>query len=583
MIPVRTRSAARRLGRRDLLRVVPAALAPGLWPAPAAAAGQRAAVEAPGDALACAATLADLEFSADQRNLMRSDVARNRRRYAALRELDVSHDTAPAFAFRPAPAGSLPAGRATPHAALPVARPERVAVPASLEELAFEPVTTLSRLIERRLVTSVDLTRMYLGRLRRYGGRLNAVVTLMADAALAQAAAADRELAGGRYRGPLHGIPWGAKDLFATRGARTTWGARPYEQQVIDADATVVERLAEAGAVLVAKLSMGALARGSVWFGGMTRNPWAPGRGSSGSSAGSGAATAAGLVGFALGTETLGSIISPSAACGVTGLRPTFGRVSRHGAMALTWTMDKIGPMCRSVDDCALVFNAIYGPDGRDDTVVDAPFAWDPGFDPARLRVGYVADEFERPPLGALFRNARAAEARQAVLRTALDDLRRAGMTLEPIALPEFPADALRLILEAEAAAAFDDLTRGGGLDQLGEQGPDAWPNVFRASRFIPAVEYIRAQRARTLLMRELNTLLERVDLFASPTLSASLTMTNLTGHPALALKAGFSGGLPVALMLTGRLHDESTLLQAARAYEQATRWHTLHPALDAL
>ena len=583
MIPVRTRSAARRLGRRDLLRVVPAALAPGLWPAPAAAAEQRAAVEAPGDALACAATLADLEFSADQRNLMRSDVARNRRRYAALRELDVSHDTAPAFAFRPAPAGSLPAGRATPHAALPVARPERVAVPARLEELAFEPVTTLSRLIERRLVTSVDLTRMYLGRLRRYGGRLNAVVTLMADAALAQAAAADRELAGGRYRGPLHGIPWGAKDLFATRGARTTWGARPYEQQVIDADATVVERLAEAGAVLVAKLSMGALARGSVWFGGMTRNPWAPGRGSSGSSAGSGAATAAGLVGFALGTETLGSIISPSAACGVTGLRPTFGRVSRHGAMALTWTMDKIGPMCRSVDDCALVFNAIYGPDGRDDAVVDAPFAWDPGFDPARLRVGYVADEFERPPLGALFRNARDAEARQAVLRTALDDLRRAGMTLEPIALPEFPADALRLILEAEAAAAFDDLTRGGGLDQLGEQGPDAWPNVFRASRFIPAVEYIRAQRARTLLMREMNTLLERVDLFASPTLSASLTMTNLTGHPALALKAGFSGGLPVALMLTGRLHDESTLLQAARAYEQATRWHTLHPALDGL
>ena len=583
MIPVRPRSGARRPGRRDLLRVGPAALAAGLWPAPAAAAAQRVPVEAPSDILECAATLADLEFTADQRNLMRADVARNRRRYAALRELDVNHETAPAFAFRSAPAGSLPAGRATPHAALPVARPERVAVPASLEALAFEPVTTLSRLIEERLVTSVDLTRMYLDRLRRYGGRLNAVVTLMEDAALTQAAAADREIAGGRYRGPLHGIPWGAKDLFATRGARTTWGARPYEQQVIDADATVVERLAEAGAVLVAKLSMGALARGSVWFGGMTRNPWAPARGSSGSSAGSGATTAAGLVGFALGTETLGSIISPSAACGVTGLRPTFGRVSRHGAMALTWTMDKIGPMCRSVDDCVLVFNAIYGPDGRDDTVVDAPFAWEAGFDPARLRVGYVADEFERPPLGELFRNARAAEARQVVLRDALDDLRRAGMALEPIALPEFPADALRLILEAEAAAAFDDLTRSGGLDQLTEQGPDAWPNVFRASRLIPAVEYIRAQRARTLLMREMNALLERVDLFVSSTLSASLTMTNLTGHPALALKAGFSGGLPVALMLTGRLYDESTLLQAGRAYEQATRWQTLHPSLDGL
>ena len=582
MIRVRPRSAARHPGRRDLLRVVPAAVAAGLWPSPAAAA-QQVSAAVPSDILAGAATLADLEFTAAQRNLMRADVARNRRRYSALRAVDVAHDTAPAFAFRPTPARSLPAGRATPHAPLPVARPLRVAVPASLDALAFEPVTTLSRLIEERRVTSVDLTRLYLDRLRRYGGRLNCVVTLMADAALRRAAAADQEIAAGRYRGPLHGIPWGAKDLFATRGARTTWGARPYEQQVIDADATVVERLAAAGAVLVAKLSMGALARGSVWFGGMTRNPWAPGRGSSGSSAGSGAATAAGLVGFALGTETLGSIISPSAACGVTGLRPTFGRVSRHGAMALAWTMDKIGPLCRTVDDCVLVFNAIYGPDGRDDTVVDAPFAWDPGFDPTRLRVGYLAAEFERPPPGEVFRNARAAEARQAVLRVALDDLRRAGMTLEPVRLPEFPAEALRLILEAEAAAAFDDLTRSGGLDQLTGQGPDAWPNVFRASRFIPAVEYIRAQRARTLLMREMNALLERVDLFVSPTRSASLTMTNLTGHPALALKAGFSGGLPVALMLTGRLNDESTLLQAARAYEQATDWHTRHPPLDAL
>lgn len=581
MIPVRPRAAARRFRRRDLLRVAPPAVAAGLLAPPAAA--QPAPAAEADDALECAATLAGLEFSAAQRRLMRPDVARNRRRYAALRELEVAADTAPAFAFRPVPAARRPAGRATPHAALPVARPERVTAPARLEALAFEPVTTLSRLIERRLVTSVDLTRMYLDRLRRYGGRLHCVVTLLEEAALAQAAAADRELAAGRYRGPLHGIPWGAKDLFATRGARTTWGARPYEQQVIDADATVVERLAEAGAVLAAKLSLGALARGSVWFGGMTRNPWAPARSSSGSSAGPAAATAAGLVGFALGTETLGSIVSPAAACGVVGLRPTYGRVSRHGAMALSWTMDKVGPLCRSVDDCALVFNAVYGPDGRDDTVVDAPFAWEPDFDPARLRIGYVAAEFERPSPAALFGGARAAQARLAVLRAALDDLRRAGMTLEPIALPDFPADALRLILEAEAAAAFDDLTRSGGVDRLTEQGPHAWPNVFRASRFIPAVEYIRAQRARTLLLREMNALLERVDLLVSPALSASLTMTNLTGHPALALKAGFSGGLPVALMLTGRLCDEAMLLQAARAYERVTPWQTMHPALDAL
>ena len=569
MIPIRPRSTARRFRRRDLLRVAPPAVAAGLL-APAAAVRRAPAAEAD-DALECAATLAGLEFSAAQRRLMRPDVARNRRRYAALRALDVAADTAPAFAFRPVPAARLPAGRATPHAALPVARPDRAAAPARLEALAFEPVTTLSRLIERRLVTSADLTRMYLNRLRRYGDRLRCVVTLLEEAALAQAAAADRELAAGRYRGPLHGIPWGAKDLFAARGARTTWGARPYEQQAIDADATVVERLAEAGAVLAAKLSLGALARGSVWFGGMTRNPWAPARSSSGSSAGPAAATAAGLVGFALGTETLGSIVSPAAACGVVGLRPTYGRVSRHGAMALSWTMDKVGPLCRSVDDCVLVFNAIYGPDGRDDTVVDAPFAWEPDFDPARLRIGYVADEFERPSPAAT------------VLRAALDDLRRAGMTLEPIALPEFPADALRLILEAEAAAAFDDLTRSGAVDRLAEQGPDAWPNVFRASRFIPAVEYLRAQRARTLLLREMNALLERVDLLLSPAFSASLTMTNLTGHPALALKAGFSNGLPVALMLTGRLCDEATVLQVARAYEQATRWQAMHPALDAL
>lgn len=582
-MPVRPPSGARRLRRRDLL------LAAGLLP-PASAAARPAAAQpaaAPSrDALECAAALADLEFTEAERDLMRPDAARNRRRYAELRRVAIGPDTGPAFTFRPSPHASppdrLPAGSATPHAAIPVARPRRVTAPADLEALAFEPVTTLSRLVERRLVTSAALTEMYLARLRRYGRRLNCVVTLTPEIARAQAAEADREIAAGRYRGPLHGIPWGAKDLFATRGVRTTWGAKPYENQVIDRDAAVVERLREAGAVLAAKLSMGALARGSVWFGGATRNPWDRSRSSSGSSAGPAAATAAGLVGFSVGTETLGSIISPSAACGAVGLRPTYGRVSRYGAMALAWTMDKVGPICRAADDCALVLNAVYGPDGRDASVVDAPFVWEPRFDPARLRVGYVAEEFERPPPGALLRGAREAEARLEVQRAALDDLRGAGLALEPVALPDFPAEALRLILHAEAAAAFDDLTRSGGAGRLTEQGPDAWPNLFRAARLIPAVEYLRAQRARTLLAREMEALLRRVDLFVSPPLSAGLTMTNFTGHPAIAFKAGFHDGLPVGLMMTGRLFDEATLLQAAGAYERATRWRTIHPPLDA-
>ena len=579
MIPVGPRSGAFRFRRRDFLRAAPAGLAAGVWPAAGEAAQPRPVNTE--DPVECASSLAGLEFGAAERDLLRPDVARNRRRYNELRQLAIGPDVPPAFAFHPYRSNYEPAGPATPHADLGMERPNRAAAPADPGSLALLPVTALSRLVERRQVTSLELTRVYLDRLKRYGSRLNCVVTLTEDHALEQAAEADREIGAGRYRGPLHGIPWGAKDLFAARGARTTWGARPYAQQIIDQDATVVERLNDSGAVLVAKLSMGALARGSVWFGGMTRNPWAPARGSSGSSAGPGAATAAGLVAFSVGTETLGSIISPSAACGVTGLRPSYGRVSRYGAMTLSWTMDKIGPMCRTAEDCALVFNAIYGPDGRDETVIDAPFAWAPRVDLAALRVGYLSDEFQRPPFGQLFGRPEAAARELAVQRTALDGLRQAGLVLEPIQLPAFPAEALRVILNAEAAAAFDDLTRSGGIDQLTEQGPDAWPNVFRASRFIPAVEYIRAQRARTLLAREFDALMSRFDLVVSPALSTSLTMSNMTGHPALAFKAGFSDGLPVALMLTGRLYEEATLLKAARAYQQVTSWHTMHPPLD--
>ena len=579
MIPVRPRSVRSRLARRDFLRVAPAGLAAGMLPV-AASTSQRASPGTSTDPLACAQSLADLQFTRAEHELMMALVARNRRRYGQLRQLQIPVDTEPAFAYRPYRSGGRLTGRATPHAALPVSRTPAVVVPSNLEELAFQPVTALAQLLERRAVTSTDLTRMYIARLKRFGDRLNCVVTLTEGLALEQAAEADREIQAGRYHGPLHGIPWGAKDLFATSGVRTTWGARPYEQQVLDLDATVVERLRAAGAVLVAKLSMGALARGAVWYGGSTRNPWNLARTSSGSSAGPGAATAAGLVGFSLGTETLGSIISPSAACGVVGLRSTYGRVSRYGAMTVSWTMDKIGPMCRTVEDCVVAFNAIYGPDGKDDTVVDAPFTWDTDLQPSRLRVGYVASEFERPPDNATLDERRVWEQEVSPLRDALDTLRGVGITVEPVELPAFPADTLRLILDAEAATAFDDLTRSRGVDRLTQQGPDGLANSFRASRFIPAVEYIRAQRARTLLGREMDALMTRYDAFVSSASSASLTMTNLTGHPALALKAGFRDGMPVALMVTGRVYDETTVLQIGLAFERATGWHTMHPQL---
>ena len=390
------------IGRRGFLRVAPAAIA-GSFAVPVVAGQVRegSGSQAMAEALQCAEQIIGLDFTKDEQELMSRGVNRNLERYEELRKLEIPADTDPAFSFHPYLPGQRPTGRATPHAALTISQPTTV----SPTRLARRPgVSACYHAGATHRVSGQchppELTRMYLSRLRRYGDTLKCVVTLTEDLALKQAAAADQEIRAGRYRGPLHGVPWGAKDLFATKGLRTTWGAKPYENQMIDLDAAVVERLREAGAVLVAKLSMGALAQGGTWFGGSTRTPWNLGRSSSGSSAGPGAATSAGLVGFAIGTETRGSIISPSVACGVTGLRPTYGRVSRHGAMALAWTMDKIGPMCRGVEDCAVVFNAIYGPDGRDATVVDAPFNWNPTLPLSALRIGYLAREFEGAPQG---------------------------------------------------------------------------------------------------------------------------------------------------------------------------------------
>ena len=527
--------------------------------------------------------LIGIELTDAQEAMALAGVNRNLDAYETNRKIDIPLDTEPAIAFHPARAKKE---LYTPKTKF---RFGKVELPPfkTVEDLAFATVPQLAELIRTRRITSTDLTKMYLARLKKYGTKLISVVTLTEELALKQAAAADAEIKRGKYRGPLHGIPWGAKDLFATKGIKTTWGAEPYRDQMIDYDSTVVERLNDAGAVLVAKLSMGALAQGARWFAGVTRNPWQPDEaqtGSSGSSAGPAAATAAGLVGFSIGTETLGSIVSPSSRCGVTGLRPTYGRVSRHGAMGLSWTMDKIGPMCRGVEDCAAALHAIYGPDGNDITVGDAPFNWNPDTNISTLRIGYLKTEFDGPATPPTNEQQRAQlEQRRALYKDALAVLEKAGAKLTPIELPKFSAGSLRFILSAEAAAAFDDITRDGRVNQLSGQSPGDWPNTFRTSRFIPAVEYLRAQRARTLLMREMEKLMSQWDVFVSPAPgSSSLLVTNLTGHPAVVLPCGFVNNLPIAMMFTGGVYDEVSPLRVALAFERATKWHTMHPKLEA-
>lgn len=502
----------------------------------------------------------------DERSLLDS--------YRGIRDPEIHNHLPPSFVFHP-----LPPGKAMPETAAGGMRPSRPEVtrPSSDAELAFLPVTHLARLVETRGITSMELTEVYLERLRRFDERLHCVVNLTEDLAREQAARADEEIAAGNYRGPLHGIPWGAKDLLSVRGTKTTWGASPYRDREIAEDATVYSKLTEAGAVLVAKLSMGALAQGDRWFGGRTRNPWNTEQGSSGSSAGSGSATAAGLVGFAIGTETRGSIISPSTRNGVSGLRPTFGRVSRAGAMALSWTMDKIGPMCRSAEDCALVFDAIRGADGLDRAVNDPPFAWDAGADPTRLRVGYdraaVEDEIEDDPENP--EQTAQRRAARANTRAALEALRGIGVEIAPFDLPDFGSDDLGFVLTTESAAAHDALARS-GADLAMKEPPEEsrWPDSFRLHRFVPAVEYIQAMRVRTRIMQEFDEALGDLDLFVG----SHLGLTNLTGHPEVSVPSGFHEGSPTSLRFTGRLYGDTEVLTLAHAFQGVTDHHRQQP-----
>jgi len=566
-------------------------------------------------------------FTVEQKKMMLDGLNDQRDAYAQIRALKLANDVPPAYVFHPGPAETKIEKSAYCYTEVP--RPPisddlftPFETPAHMEDLAFATVSQIGPLLQRRKITSLALAQMYIERLKRYDSRLHFVITLTEERAIAQAKKADEEIAAGKYRGPLHGIPWGAKDLLAVKGYPTTWGAGGYEHQSFDEDATVVQRLDEAGAVLIAKFSLGALAMGDKWFGGRTRNPWNPALGSSGSSAGSASAVAAGCVGFAIGSETLGSISSPSTRCGCSGLRPSFGLVPRTGAMALSWTMDKLGPICRSVEDCMLVLGAIVGPDWKDISVSDYWTWWEiPGFD--MVRVGYLKSEFDPLPPLKLKEAApnespedkkkredanaemQAGRARREYDRryeqAALEKLHAMGVNLIPVELPKLPWDAMVPLLTAEAAAAFDDLTMTGHDRLLTEQGPEDWPNDFRVARFYPAVEYIQANRARTLAVRGMAAIFEQVDVIVTPSTDAQLIATNLTGNPAVIVPNGLRGadapkppviddgdhddiggpGTPVSLTFLGGLYRDAKVAAFARAYQEATGFEKLHPKLD--
>ena len=509
-----------------------------------------------------------LEMDQSEVKMMQARVKGYLDDYEAIRAVKLENSIPPALQFNPTPIGFEPNYNQKP---IDWKIADKLEIPASEANIAFAPLPLLAAWIKSGKISSVQLTELYLRRLKKYGDTLQCVVTMTEDLALKQAQKADEELSNGIYRGPLHGIPYGIKDLFAVPDYKTSWGARPYKDQKLNMEATVVEKLEEAGAVLLAKLTLGALAWGDVWFGGKTKNPWNLEQGSSGSSAGSASATAAGLVGFSIGTETLGSIVSPSTRCGNSGLRPTFGRVSRYGAMALSWSMDKVGPICRSLQGCAMVFDAIRGADGLDQTVINPSFNFQEISNLRNLRVGYIKSAFD---------NNRFNQENDSL---SLEVFRKLGAELIPVELPDnIPIRELGIILSAEAAAAFDVLTRTHQDSLLVRQIENAWPNVFRSSRLIPAVEYIQANRHRYQLIQQMHKVMKELDVLISPTFgNKQLTLTNLTGHPCAVFPNGFNNnGSPTSISLIGNLFDEATLLAVGILYQKQTKFDDLHPQL---
>ena len=471
------------------------------------------------------------------------------------------------FAFHPAPYGfSVPVNQQKISWNIPLSTP----MPANKNELAFYSIPQLASLIKTKKISSLELTRFFIDRLKKWGDTLECVVTLTEDLAIQQATQADEDLKKGSYKGPLHGIPYGLKDLFAVKGYKTTWGSAPYKDQTVDEDAFVYTKLRAAGAVLCAKLSLGSLAYGDKWFGGFTRNPWNLQQGSSGSSAGSAAATVAGLLPFTIGTETLGSIVSPSNRCGATGLRPTFGTVSRSGAMVLCWSLDKTGPICRSAEDAAIVYYYIKGADTKDPSAIDHAFNFNPRADFKKLRIGYAENFFK-------------SLAKDAVEWNVLETYKSLGADIKPMQFPDsimYPYDMVGIVISAESAAAFDELTRTNRDDLIERQDKNFWPNVFRTARLIPAVEYINANRYRYELCVAMNELMRDYDVLIVPTFAGrQLSITNLTGHPVVCMPSGFNQrGLPLSITLIGNLYDEASILSVAKAYQDKTYHHKKHP-----
>jgi len=509
----------------------------------------------------------DLDFTNAEADSMLNNLVFWKRIYVRMHQRLPKNDLAYPFAFHPEPPGyKIPINQQK----ITWSIPSNITLPQNKNDLAFYSIMQLASLIKNKKISSVELTQFFIDRLKKWGDTLESVITLTEDLALKEAKQADDDLKKGIYRGPLHGIPYGLKDLFAVKNYKTTWGSTPYMDQMIDEDAFVYTKLKEAGAVLCAKLSLGALAYNNKWFKGETKNPWNLQQGSSGSSAGSAASVVAGLLPFTIGTETLGSIVSPSTRCGATGLRPTFGTVSRSGAMVLCWSLDKAGPICRSAEDDAIVYYYIKGNDGKDASAVDHAFNYNQKADIKKLRVAYIENYFNRLTKDALEWKV-------------LDDFKAMGIGVQPIQFADsliYPANLISLILNAESGAAFDELTRTNRDDLVERQDKDFWPNSFRSSRMIPAVEYINANRYRSELCQKMNEFMKNYDVVITPTFMGNqLAITNLTGHPVVCMPMGFNQrGLPVSITLIGNLYDEASILTAAKAYQDKTGHHKKHP-----
>jgi Asp-tRNA(Asn)/Glu-tRNA(Gln) amidotransferase A subunit family amidase len=514
-----------------------------------------------------AADLIGLSFSPSEKDSMISALNTQRSNFEILRKTKLENSVAPSLVFNPLPQGFYPDQN---QQALDWGLAEDVSLPEKENDIAYLPVNQLAVLIKNKKITSERLTKIYLDRIKTYSDTLQCLITLLEEPALKKAREMDQELAAGKYRGPLHGIPYGIKDLLSVKDTKTTWGAMPYKDQSFDETATVVQKLDEAGGVLVGKFTLGALAMGDIWYGGVTKNPWNLTQGSSGSSAGSASAVSAGLVPFAIGTETLGSIVSPSTRNGVTGLRPTYGRVSKHGAMALSWSMDKIGPISRSVLDNAIVLSILNGKDEMDASTIPAAFNYSVKNEVKKLKIGYF---------NAFFEGDRASKNDQAVL----DVLKNQGIELHPLELKTSmnPGPIVNMLL-VEGAAAFDELTRLDLDDQLVAQRKNSWPNVFRAARFIPAVEYVQMSRQRSLLIQEMHELMKSYDVIVTPSFAGQqLQITNLTGHPALCMPNGFTdNGSPTSITLLANLFEEEKLIMLGRLIQENTDWQAKRPPM---